>query len=144
MPSTFFAGHTAQIAFLIYCCTLNHSLSQPLDQLALQQQARLEKAVERLKILRQEIYEQQIPFGQTLEDLQKEAASLRGQLREERNLLLDNTDKYVVIDYPHPSEEVKQAWLTYRQELRDLPATATPQLDENENLTNVTWPTPPS
>tara|TARA_B100000925_G_scaffold290707_1_gene276547 strand:- start:1295 stop:1681 length:387 start_codon:yes stop_codon:yes gene_type:complete len=65
-------------------------------------------------------------------------------LREERNLLLDKTDKYVVIDYPHPSEEVKQAWLTYRQELRDLPATATPQLDENENLTNVTWPTPPS
>jgi len=65
-------------------------------------------------------------------------------LREERNLLLDKTDKYVVIDYPHPSEEVKQAWLTYRQELRDLPATATPQLDENGNLTNVTWPTPPS
>ena len=87
MPSTFFAGHTAQIAFLIYCCILTHSLSQPLDQLALQQQARLEKAVERLRILRQEIYEQQIPFGQTLEDLQKEAASLRGQLREERNLI---------------------------------------------------------
>tara|TARA_Y100000389_G_scaffold132131_1_gene129546 strand:+ start:644 stop:1030 length:387 start_codon:yes stop_codon:yes gene_type:complete len=65
-------------------------------------------------------------------------------LREERNLLLDKTDKYVVIDYPHPSEEVKQAWLTYRQELRDLPTTATPQLDENGNLTNVTWPTPPS
>ncbi len=65
-------------------------------------------------------------------------------LREERNLLLDKTDKYVVIDYPHSSEEIKQAWLTYRQELRDLPATATPQLDENENLTNVTWPTPPS
>tara|TARA_B100000575_G_scaffold290577_1_gene294525 strand:- start:118 stop:504 length:387 start_codon:yes stop_codon:yes gene_type:complete len=65
-------------------------------------------------------------------------------LREERNLLLDKTDKYVVIDYPHPSEEVKQAWLTYRQELRDLPATATPQLDENGNITNVIWPTPPS
>jgi len=65
-------------------------------------------------------------------------------LREERNLLLDKTDKYVVIDYPHPSEEVKQAWLTYRQALRDLPSTSTPQLDENGNLTNVTWPTSPS
>ena len=64
-------------------------------------------------------------------------------LREE-NLLLDKTDKYVVIDYPHPSEEVKQAWIIYRQELRDLPATSTPQLDENGNLTNVIWPTPPS
>ena len=65
-------------------------------------------------------------------------------LREERNLLLDKTDKYVVIDYPHPSEEVKQAWLTYRQALRDLPSTSTPQLDENGNLTNFTWPTSPS
>ena len=66
-------------------------------------------------------------------------------LREERDLLLNKTDKYTSIpDWPHASEEVKQAWITYRQELRDLPATATPQLDENGNLTNVTWPTPPS
>jgi hypothetical protein len=66
------------------------------------------------------------------------------QLREERDKKLFDTDYRIVADYPHPSEEVKQAWLTYRQELRDLPATATPQLDENGNLTNVTWPTPPS
>ena len=67
------------------------------------------------------------------------------QLREERDNKLLETDKYTSIpDWPHPSEEVKQAWLTYRQELRDLPATATPQLDDNGNLTNVTWPTPPS
>ena len=67
------------------------------------------------------------------------------QLREERDNKLLETDKYTSIpDWPHPSEEVKQAWITYRQELRDLPATATPQLDENGNLTNVTWPTPPS
>lgn len=65
-------------------------------------------------------------------------------LRNNRNLLLDKTDKYIISDFAHPSEEIKQAWLTYRQELRDLPATATPQLDENGNLTNVTWPTPPS
>ena len=47
-------------------------------------------------------------------------------------------------DYIHPSEEVKQAWITYRQALRDLPSTSTPQLDTNDKLTNVTWPTPPS
>ena len=66
------------------------------------------------------------------------------KLREERNKKLLETDKYATIDYPHPSEEVKQAWITYRQELRDLPTTATPQLDENGELTNITWPTPPS
>ena len=67
------------------------------------------------------------------------------KLREERDKKLLETDKYTSIpDWPHSSEEVKQAWITYRQELRDLPATATPQLDENGNLTNVTWPTPPS
>jgi len=66
------------------------------------------------------------------------------KLREERNIKLLETDKYLISDWPHLSEEVKQAWITYRQELRDLPATATPQLDENGNLTNVTWPTPPS
>tara|TARA_B100000900_G_scaffold186163_1_gene157831 strand:- start:54 stop:425 length:372 start_codon:yes stop_codon:yes gene_type:complete len=67
------------------------------------------------------------------------------KLRHERNIKLLETDKYTSIpDWPHASEEVKQAWLTYRQELRDLPAIATPQLDTNGNLTNVTWPTPPS
>lgn len=67
------------------------------------------------------------------------------QLREERDNKLLETDKYTSIpDWPHASEEVKQAWLTYREALRDLPATASPQLDENGNLTNVTWPTPPS
>lgn len=66
------------------------------------------------------------------------------QLREERNIKLLETDKYSITDWPHASEEVKQAWITYRQELRDLPTTAIPQLDENGELTNVTWPTPPS
>ena len=66
------------------------------------------------------------------------------QLREKRDKKLLETDKYSITDWPHPSEEVKQAWITYRQELRDLPSTATPQLDENGNLTNVSWPTPPS
>ena len=67
------------------------------------------------------------------------------KLREERDKKLLETDKYTSIpDWPHASEEVKQTWVTYRQALRDLPSTSTPQLDENGNLTNVTWPTPPS
>ena len=37
-------------------------------------------------------------------------------------------------------------WKTYRQTLRDLPASASPKLDSNGNLdlTSVTWPTEPS
>jgi len=65
-------------------------------------------------------------------------------LREERDKKLLKSDKYSITDWPHSSEEVKQAWVTYRQTLRDLPLNATPQLDSNGFLTNVTWPTPPS
>ena len=37
-------------------------------------------------------------------------------------------------------------WKTYRQSLRDLPASASPSLDSNYDLdlTSVTWPTEPS
>ena len=37
-------------------------------------------------------------------------------------------------------------WKTYRQALRDLPASASPSLDSNGDLdlTSVTWPTEPS
>jgi len=66
------------------------------------------------------------------------------KLREQRDNKLLETDKYSINDWPHASEEVKQAWMTYRQELRDLPANSTPSLDDNGELTGVTWPTPPS
>ena len=42
------------------------------------------------------------------------------KMRDERNILLQNTDKYALSDYPHSSDSVKQAWITYRQELRNL------------------------
>ena len=54
------------------------------------------------------------------------------------------TDKYGLTDYPFTSDEKKQEWLAYRQALRDLPNTQTPQIDSDGMLTNVTWPTPPS
>ena len=41
---------------------------------------------------------------------------------------------------------ISDAWKTYRQSLRDLPASASPSLDSKYNLdlTSVTWPTEPS
>ena len=50
----------------------------------------------------------------------------------------------MVRDYPHTNDATKEDWLSYRQALRDLPANSTPELDENGDLTNVTWTTPPS
>tara|TARA_Y100000389_G_scaffold194113_1_gene223698 strand:+ start:989 stop:1357 length:369 start_codon:yes stop_codon:yes gene_type:complete len=66
------------------------------------------------------------------------------KLREERNKKLLESDKYSINDWPHSSEEVKQAWITYRQALRNLPSIASPQLDDNGELTNVNWPISPS
>ena len=68
-----------------------------------------------------------------------EAAEPMRLLRMERDRLLAQTDWRFRSDLS-PS----QAWIDYCQALRDLPATATPSLDENGNLTNVTWPTPPT
>jgi len=69
-----------------------------------------------------------------------EAAEPLRQLRIKRNQLLQQTDWRATVDYPNPD---KQAWLDYRQALRDLPETADPQLDENGQLTNVIWPLSP-
>jgi len=57
-------------------------------------------------------------------------------LRKRRNRFLDETDKYIVADYPHPTPEMRQAWLDYRQALRDLPA-------NTEDPVNPVWPVPP-
>ena len=58
-------------------------------------------------------------------------------LRRKRDSILDKTDKYTVPDYPHPTEEVKQAWLDYRQALRDLPS-------NTEDPENPVWPEAPN
>jgi hypothetical protein len=57
-------------------------------------------------------------------------------LRKERDDLLAKTDKYAILDWPHPTPEAKQAWLDYRQALRDLPA-------NTEDPANPVWPTRP-
>ena len=59
-------------------------------------------------------------------------------LREERNRKLIETDWWAGQDLT-----ITQAQKDYRQALRDLPSSASPSLDEQGNLTNVTWPTKP-
>ena len=68
------------------------------------------------------------------------------KLREQRDVKLKQTDQYGLADYPFNSEEVKQAWLTYRQALRDLPANSPDvSIDLNTGeLIGITWPVPPS
>ena len=62
-------------------------------------------------------------------------------LRVERNERLTKTDWRASSDLT-----LADAWKTYRQSLRDLPASASPKLDTDGNLdlTSVTWPTEPS
>lgn len=60
------------------------------------------------------------------------------QLRQQRNALLAKTDWWCLSD-----QTPTQAQLDYRQALRDLPATQTPALDENGQLTGVEWPVKP-
>lgn len=77
-------------------------------------------------------------FEARLELLKKEEP-LR-LLRMERDRILIGTDWRMIEDYPMTN---KLDWKTYRQALRDLPATAEPKLDNNGNLINVTWPEKP-
>ena len=65
-------------------------------------------------------------------------------LRRDRDFLLKNTDMYGLSDFKFKSEESKQAWLEYRQALRDITTTAQPELNEFDEVINVTWPTPPT
>tara|TARA_A100001035_G_C27711248_1_gene467237 strand:- start:84 stop:455 length:372 start_codon:yes stop_codon:yes gene_type:complete len=66
-------------------------------------------------------------------------------LREKRDELLAETD-WVVTKATETGVAVSGAWKTYRQALRDLPASSTPKVDSYDNLdlTSVTWPTKPS
>ena len=62
-------------------------------------------------------------------------------LREERNKRLSACDWRANSDVT-----LSDDWKTYRQSLRDLPASASPKIDSNGdlNMTSVTFPTEPS
>ena len=67
----------------------------------------------------------------TLEELTEKwneyvAAQPLKELRTKRNTLLEQTDRYAITDFPYGTEDDKQARLTQRQALRDLPSLVTP------------------
>lgn len=65
-------------------------------------------------------------------------------LRIERNRLLIESDRYSLSDYPHANDTIKNQWLSYRQQLRDI-TSQTPTINlETGEISNITWPTPPS
>ena len=70
-----------------------------------------------------------------------DAAEAMRLLRLERNSRIAETDWRASSDLTLSND-----WKTYRQALRDLPASASPSLDSNGDLdlTSVTWPTIPS
>ena len=78
-------------------------------------------------------------FNQIVENYKNIVLPLK-ILRIQRNQLLGQTDWRMTTDYPHDD---KPSWEQYRQALRDLPATAKPQLDQNGDLINVDWPEVP-
>ena len=60
-------------------------------------------------------------------------------LRDLRNIKIQETDWWAGSDLTMTAEQT-----AYRQALRDLPSTATPELDSDGQLTGVTWPVKPS
>ena len=66
-------------------------------------------------------------------------------LRTERNDVLEKTDRYALPDFPFASEDQRQAWLDYRQALRDLPANSPDATINPESgaLVGVEWPDEP-
>ena len=65
-------------------------------------------------------------------------------LRNERDQRLASCD-WRIIMAKETGSNIPAAWKTYRQALRDLPASASPKLDSNGDLdySSVTWPTQP-
>ena len=70
-----------------------------------------------------------------------DAAEPMRLLRVERDKRIAKTDWRASSDLA-----ISNAWKTYRQALRDLPASASPKLnsDYELDLTSITWPTEPS
>ena len=64
-----------------------------------------------------------------------------------RLLRVERDKRLTACDWRASSDlTISNAWKTYRQSLRDLPASASPSHDSNGDLdlTSVTWPTEPS
>ena len=67
-------------------------------------------------------------------------------LRIKRDKLIGQSDWRIVMA-KETGTNIPAAWKTYRQALRDLPASSDPKLIDDTDLldmSSVTWPTPPS
>jgi len=64
------------------------------------------------------------------------------ELRKLRNAFLRDSDWTQFSDSPLSAEQ-KQAWATYRQALRDLPANSNPSFEENNQLVGFILPQKP-
>ena len=62
------------------------------------------------------------------------------RVRQERNAFLNSSDWTQLVD-SSLTDEKKAEWATYRQELRDLPATSNE--GNGGKVSEVVWPTPP-
>ena len=73
------------------------------------------------------------------------AAEPMNLLREERDRLIAQSD-WMIVRAKETSTNIPAAWKTYRQSLRDLPASADPKLDSEGllDMTSVTWPSKPN
>ena len=77
------------------------------------------------------------PEEEAAQDAEREANDLAlGQMRAQRNAILDRTDRTQIADFPLGSDSLED-WQTYRQELRDLLATS------GLRNSNVVWPKSP-
>ena len=65
------------------------------------------------------------------------------RMRKERDMLLLQYVDIKMRDYLHSGQAIPQAWIDYRQAVLDVPQNNTPEIDENEELINITWPTKP-
>ena len=66
-------------------------------------------------------------------------------IRTLRNQLLQASDIYVLPDYPHSSPDVRQEWIDYRRNLRDI--TKDIELSDDgtsAKVVSVPWPAKPS
>lgn len=88
----------------------------------------------------------------TKEDLESKLAVINAaepmkRLRSHRDKLLQECD-WVVTKASETGVAETDAWKTYRQALRDLPSTQTPEMETELTtqlgIKNVTWPTKPS
>ena len=76
-----------------------------------------------------------------IEELQ--AAEPLRLLRIERDRKLSEVD-WIVIRATSQGVPLSQEWIDYMQALRDLPTTATPEINEYGELINITWPEKPN